>query len=225
MRKLFFLFLITLLFSCNGQENKKNSTVSKTLKPTEMQRININEWKEKAKNYMNSLNEDGETVTTGEPYYYLKETSEMSKEIEFSGSDKEGYSLKEVLPKPNLYTDVKFYRSNGMLLYSFKTLVINPNIVVGKHDEYNEKGIIIKTEDYDEGFLSKPEQIVTFIKSHGGNIENELTIIDRQKDKNRSIWHVEFLVAENKLVKIFTLEDSTLKILSSQERSSDFLED
>ena len=147
-----------------------------------MQRININEWKEKAKNYMNSL------------------------------------------PKPNLYTDVKFYRTNGMLLYSFKTLVINPNIVVGKHDEYNEKGIIIKTEDY-EGFLSKPEQIVTFIKSHGGNIENELTVIDRQKDKNRSIWHVEFLVAENKLVKIFTLEDSTLKILSSQERSSDFLED
>lgn len=131
MRKLFFLFLITLLFSCNGQENKKNSTVSKTLKPTEMQRININEWKEKAKSYMNSLNEDGETVTTGEPYYYLKETSEMSKETEFSGSDKEGYSLKEVLPKPNLYTDVKFYRANGMLLYSFKTLVINPNIVVG----------------------------------------------------------------------------------------------
>lgn len=79
MRKLFFLFLITLLFSCSGQENKKNSTVSKTLKPTEMQRININEWKEKAKSYMNSLNEDGETVTTGEPYYYLKETSEMSK--------------------------------------------------------------------------------------------------------------------------------------------------
>jgi len=190
-----------------------------------MQRININEWKEKAKSYMNSLNEDGETVTTGEPYYYLKETSEMSKEIEFSGSDKEGYSLKEVLPKPNLYTDVKFYRANGMLLYSFKTLVINPNIVVGKHDEYDEKGIIIKTEDYNEGFLSKPEQIFTFIKSHGGNIENELTIIDRQKDKNRSIWHVEFLVAENKLVKIFTLEDSTLKILSSQERSSDFLED
>lgn len=47
-----------------------------------MQRININEWKEKAKSYMNSL------------------------------------------PKPNLYTDVKFYRTNGMLLYSFKTLVM-----------------------------------------------------------------------------------------------------
>nr|WP_314499889.1 hypothetical protein [uncultured Chryseobacterium sp.] len=224
MRKLIFIFLITILFSCNGQGNDKNSIIPKTTKTAKMQNIDINLWKEKATNYMKSLSESGENIVLDTPYYFLKET-QGNKVTEFSGNDKEGYSLKETLPKPNIYNNIKFYRANGTILYSFKTLLISPNIVIGNHTEYDENGNAVKNEDYDEGFKSTPEKIIEFIKTHGGNIENELTIIDRQKNENGNTWYVEFLIPEKKTVKIFTLEDGTLKIVKSEERSSDFLED
>ncbi len=225
MQKLFFILLLIVLFSCNGQGNDKNSIIPKTTKTAKMQNIDINLWKEKATNYMKTLNENGENIVLDTPYYFLKETVEGNKVIEFSGNDKEGYSLKEVLPKPNIYNDVKFYRADGTILYSFKTLVIIPNIVIGKHTEYDEKGKIIKIDDYDEGFKTTPEKIIEFIKSQGGNIENELTIIDRQKNENGNTWYVEFLIPNKKTVKIFTLDDAGLKIIKSEERSSDFLKD
>ncbi len=214
-----------MLFSCNGQDQNKKTINNKTTETSKMQNINIKSWKEKAVNYMKHHNEDGENITLDPPYYLFKEVDDHKKLVEFSGDDKDGYSLKETLPDPNIYNDIKFYRPDGSIQYTFRTLIVNPNIVVGEHIEYSGKGEEVKKTNYDEGFQSSPEKIIKFIESRNGSIKNELTIIDRERKNNISTWHIEFLNSKEGKVNVLTLEDHTLKILKSEERDSDFLQD
>ena len=226
MEKYYIIILFFLLLSCNGQDQKKINPNQKNV-PTKnitMRNIDIKLWKKKAEEFMKNKSGEGEQVSLENPYYYFKEEKD-NKIIEFSGDDKEGYSLKELPLKPNIYYDINFYRNNGKLQYSFKTLKYNPNIVIGEYTEYNEKGIVTNAKNYDAGFKTPPEKIIELINSSGGNAENELTIIDREKIENSSIWHVEFLNSKDKKVQIFTIEDGTLKVLKKEERDSDFLED
>lgn len=226
MKKYYIIILMFLLLSCNGQDQKENNSNKKNVstKKIKMQNIDIHLWQKKAEEFMNNKNGEGEQISLENPYYYFKEEKD-NKIIEFSGDDREGYSLKELVPEPNIYYSVNFYRNNGKLQYSFKTLKYNPNIVIGEYTEYNENGLVINTKNYDAGFKTSPEKIIEIIKSSGGNPDNELTIIDREKKENSNIWHVEFLNTKNKKVQILTIDDRTLQALIIEERDSDFLED
>lgn len=228
MKAIFFLALIFGLISCNGQEDKKNNLKkvnSQLNNKTKMEKLDINDWKKRALEYMNKNQEHELKEVNQDTFYYLKDISENNTIVEFSGDDKDGYSMKKTSPLPNLYNKVNFYNSEGNLMYDFKTLIASPNIVIGIHNEYDKNGLIIKKINYDEGFKSSPEDILKILQADGGSIKNELTIIDRDKKNTVHFWYIEFLIPKIKKVKILEIEDGTLKILKEEERDSDFLKD
>lgn len=231
MKAIFLWALIFSLINCNGQESKTHNLTKDSRKLNnnnmKMEKLDITLWKKKALQYM--AKRQGEElqaqVVNSDTYYYFEGIGENRITVEFSGDDKEGYSMVKTLPLPNIYKIVNFYNTEGELLYNFETLIANPNIVIGIHREYDKNGQVIKEVNYDEGFRSRPEDIVKIIKSNGGSIDNDLTIIDRDKNKTINSWHVEFLVPKFHKVRILKVEDGTMKILKEEERESDFLED
>lgn len=228
MKAIYLSALIFSLISCNGQEGKINDFNKDSRKLNnniKIEKLDITRWKNKALQYMAKSQGEEAQVVNSDTYYYYKEITENKTIVEFFGDDKDGYAMTAILSPPNIYRIVNFYNSGGNLLYNFKTLIASPNIVIGIHKEYNENGLVIKEINYDDGFKSSPEDIVKIIQSNGGNIDNELTIIDRNKKNNVYSWHVEFLVPKINKVKIVEIEDGTLKFLKVEERESDFLED
>lgn len=102
--KFFVVLYFSIILSCNHQDQKKDNSNQKNVstKKIKMQNIDMDFWKKKAEEFRKNNNGEGEQISLDNPYYYFKEEKD-NEIIEFSGDEKEGYSLKELLPGPNIY--------------------------------------------------------------------------------------------------------------------------
>lgn len=164
MKKYYIFILLFSLLSCDDQEQEKDTSNQKNVlhKNIKMQKIDIERWQKKAEEFMKNHSGEGEQISLDNPYYYFREEKD-NKIIEFSGDDSEGYSLKELLQEPDIYYNVNVYRNDGTLQYSFKTLKYNSNIIIGEYVEYNARGLVTNTKNYNADFKASPEKIIEII--------------------------------------------------------------
>lgn len=186
-KKIFFLSLILLLNSCNGQVKEK-----KEIKESDImiEKLDIKQLKE----------EGIKTAITDKDFSYeLIKTYKDGSYIEITGSVYEnGFVKRETPPKPSFKTIYKEYYSNGNL--KKKEVFVGENVKIEKSMYYNVDGSLAEEVNEDKKFGKiKYDFILKFLDEKKLiNLENGNNRYDEDRratfvinyDEVKNIWHI-----------------------------------
>lgn len=188
MKKIILVYLLSIVSSCHSQEKDKIGEKTKDkskpykieipINPKTMQTHTTEKFD--IERYFKNRNE-----TVGN-YEYISSDGASIMETDIEGNT----FFKSTTAKNSIFTFHKEYYKNGVLKTSWQTFK-NDGFIKGKKYEYDEKGKLIKVEDYDLPFKYTWEQLKKYTEQELkiDLIKDEIGITNNYNDKS---WNISF---------------------------------
>ncbi|MBL4745666.1 MAG: hypothetical protein JKY08_04800 [Flavobacteriaceae bacterium] len=182
MKKIFFLSILLLFYSCNAQQQKIDTIKKdKTMKTFDIEKFNKN----KAS--------DGEYIRTTEDGTVIRQ---------YKGDA----SYSEIItPNASLFETFNEYYNNGKLAYTVDRFY--DIFTTGLLKEYDQQGHLIKKTNLEEPFPYSWEAVKKYLKEHGvHNLRKDINSIRRFNTSEDSHWELRFKGRYNGLEGEFFIE-------------------